>query len=319
VSLSKLRCPASGERLALEAGALISESRKHRYELHAGRIPLFAEVPDSADARRQQRHYDWLAPLYLANLGYPHTEEYQASLDRVFFETLGEGPLGCVAELCCGRGEALSLLRERIDEGVGVDISVAMLEAAAARLADERFVLLQGDATKLPLAGACFDHVFSFGGIHHVADRLGLFREVARILRPGGRFFWREPVSDFPLWRGLRALIYRLSPALDHRSERPLLFEETEPPLREAGLALRGWRTCAFLGFCVLMNSDVLVANRLLRFLPGIRSLARWAAAFDERGLRLPALRRAGLLVGGWAERPLAPTDRLRAAPTMVS
>lgn len=271
----------SGERLALEAGALVSESGKHRYELHTGRIPLFAEAPASEDARPQQRHYDQLAPRYLENLGYPHTEEYSAYLERVFLETLGDGPLGCVAELCCGQGEALSLLRERVDEGVGVDISVAMLEAAAARLAGERFVLLQGDATQLPLADACCDHVFTFGGIHHVANRRGLFREVARILRPGGRFFWREPVSDFPLWRGLRALIYRLSPALDHHSERPLLFAETEPPLREAGLALRGWRTCAFAGFCLLMNTDVLVANHLLRFVPGIRRVTRWAAAFD--------------------------------------
>jgi SAM-dependent methyltransferase len=304
VTLSKLRCPVSGERLGLEQEGLVSRSGKHRYELHAGCIPLFAEQPASQDAWRQQQHYDRVASSYVENLGYPHTEEYVAYLDRVFLETLGDRRLGCVAELCCGQGEALSLLRERVDEGVGVDISVAMLEAATARLADERFVFLQGDATQLPLADACLDHVFTFGGIHHVADRRGLFREVARVLRPGGRFFWREPVSDFLLWRGLRALIYRLSPALDHRTERPLLFEETESPLREAGFVLRGWRTCAFLGFCLLMNSDVLVANRLLRFVPGIRSLTRWAAVFDELCVRLPGLRRAGLQVVGWAEKP---------------
>ena len=101
-----------------------------------------------------------------------------------------------------------------------------------------------------------------------------------------------------------QAVLAELGIRLDHRTERPLLFEETEPPLHEAGFVLSGWQTCAFLGFCLLMNSDVLVANRLLRFVPGIRSLTRWAAAFDEFCLRLPGLRRAGLQVVGWAEKP---------------
>jgi len=288
-----------------EDGALVSESGKHRYEIHAGGIPLFAEEPANEEARRQQAHYDQLAPLYLENLAYPHTEEYTAYLDRVFLDVLGEGSLGCVAELCCGQGEALSLLADRIDEGVGVDISLAMLETAADRHRDGPFSFLQADATRLPLDDARFDCVFMFGGIHHVADRRGLFREVHRILKPGGRFLWREPVSDFALWRWLRAVIYRLSPALDHETERPLLFVETEPPLREAGLVLREWRTCGFLGFCLLMNSDVLVANRLLRHLPGIRAVTRLAARFDDACLHLPGLSRAGLQVAASATRPL--------------
>lgn len=257
-------------------------------------------------AERQRRHYDRVASAYLENLAYPHTREYTAYLDRVLFETLGPGSLGTVAELCCGQGEALTLLGDRIQEGVGVDISAAMLEAAAARLAEDRFALIQADATRLPLGDAHFDHVLMLGGIHHVSDRRGLFREVARILRPGGRFVWREPVSDFALWRGLRAVVYRFSPALDHATERPLLRRETEPPLREAGLEPGGWRTCGFLGFCLLMNSDVLVWNRALRFLPGVGALARGAAAFDEACLRLPGLGHAGLQVVGWARKDQA-------------
>jgi len=309
VILESLRCPASGAPLHREGDELVDHGGKHRYPLHAGRIPLFAELPDSRDAARQQRHYDQLAPLYLENLAYPHTEAYAAQLDAIFLEVLGEAPLGRVAELCCGQGEALTLLQDRIDVGVGVDISLAMLEAAAARLPENRNVLVQGDATGLPLADAQFDHVFMFGGIHHVADRKGLFREVARILKPGGRFLWREPVSDFLPWRLLRALIYRCSSALDHETERPLLYDETAPPLERAGLALRAWRTCGFLGFCLLMNSDVLVVNRPLRFVPGIRRLAAWAARMDEWCIHLPGLSGAGLQVVGCAVKPRAVTQ----------
>jgi hypothetical protein len=127
---------------------------------------------------------------------------------------------------------------------------------------------------------------------------------VARILKPGGRFLWREPVSDFWLWRALRAVVYRLSPTLDHATERPLLYDETVPCLEAAGFELRTWRTLGFLGFCVLMNSDVLVANRLLRFVPGIRTLARVAFACDELCLRLPGMGRAGLQLVGEARKP---------------
>jgi ubiquinone/menaquinone biosynthesis C-methylase UbiE len=300
--LHLLRCPESGAELKQNGDELVSRCGKHRYPLHAGGIPLFAEVPTSPDAARQQAHYDRVAADYLENLGYAHTIEYNAYLDRVFAEVVGTQPLGSVAEICCGHGEALTLFGDRVSEGVGVDISVSMLEAAAASQPGRFWV--QGDATQLPLPDAAFDHVAMFGGIHHVRDRRGLFREVARILKPGGRFLWREPVSDFWLWRALRAVVYRWSPALDHETERPLLARETLPPLADAGLELETWRTCGFLGFCVLMNSDVLVANRLLRFVPGIRGLTRAFTRFDEACLRVPGMAGAGVQVAGCALKP---------------
>lgn len=293
VAVEKLRCPASGEGVALEGGELVSASGKHRYALHAGRIALLGEDSLSPDALRQRGHYDALAPLYLANLREPHTQAYAEYLDRVLLEALGPGPLGDVAELCCGQADALALVRDRARTLVGVDVSLAMLEAAAARIPEATFA--QGDATHLPLADAAFDCVLLSGGVHHVRDRHGLFREVARILRPGGMLVFREPLDDFWLWRWLRAAIYRLSPALDAETERPLRLAETLPPLRDAGLALELWRPCALLGFCLFMNSDVLVVNRLFRFIPGIRSVVRASARLDDLLLRLPPFSRAGL------------------------
>lgn len=302
--LELLRCPESGEPLQRQGDALVSASGKQSYPLHGGAIPLFAEQPETRDALRQMEHYDAIASAYITNLGYPHTLEYNGYLDRVFLEVLGDRPLGRTAELCCGDGEALGLIGNRTSVSVGVDISLAMLEAAAAKPGLREAGWLQGDATRLPLADASFDTVLMFGGIHHVADRRGLFREVARILRPGGRFLWREPISDFWLWRALRAAIYRLSPTLDHETERPLRYRETAPPLCEAGLELQAWRTCGFLGFCLLMNSDVLVVNRLLRFVPGIRALTRWAARFDEACVQRLGPEWMGLQVVGSAVKP---------------
>src|SRR5207237_92271 len=158
---------------------------------------------------------------------------------------------------------------------IGVDISVSMLETARRQTWQAPAFFVQGDATTLPLESDAFDHVFMLGGIHHVGARAKLFSEVARVLKPGGRFIFRERVSDFLLWRGLRAMIYRLSPLLDHETEHPLLYRETAPVLEQAGLTLKRWSTHGLVGFCLLMNSDVLVFNRLFRFVPGIRAITR--------------------------------------------
>ena len=73
--------------------------------------------------------------------------------------------------------------------------------------------------------------------------------------------------------------------------------------LETARLRLRQWRTCGFIGFCLLMNSDVLIFNRLFRFIPGVRSMARLAGRIDAGCLSLPFLRRAGLQVIGAARK----------------
>ena len=99
-------------------------------------------------------------------------------------------------------------------------------------------------------------------------------------------------------------MIYRLSPILDAGTERPLVYQETVSPLEKAGFRLKTWRTYGFLGFCFFMNSDVLVFNRLFRFIPGIRGLTRLVVALDELTLKLPGMARMGLQVVGVAEKP---------------
>ena len=303
VMMSRLRCPETGDMLQRDGAFLRTEDSGHRYRVNALGVPLFAESLVSSDAERQREHYDRIAAAYVEHLDCPHTEVYTAYLDRALRDAIGGRGLGVTAELCCGRGEALRLLADRISEGVGVDISEEMLNAAIHEGVRESWTLVQGDATKVPLADESVDSVVMLGGIHHVNDRDGLFREIARILKPGGQFYWREPVSDFLLWRGLRALIYRLSPALDHETERPLRYVETKTPLDNAGLTLEHWRTYGYAGFCLFMNSDVLVFNRAFRYLPGIRALTRFSVWPDDLVARTPGMRMRGLQVVGVASK----------------
>jgi len=287
----------------------VSESGRNVYGIDDNDIPLFADQFCSPAALIQQRHYDDIADAYAANLDYPHTMEYMSYLDCVLREEIDLDNLGMVAEVCCGKGEAFALFERSISKGIGIDVSSSMLHKGKSSFDNARLHFVQGDATQMPLAENTFDTVMMLGGIHHVPDRNALFQQVFKILKPGGCFIWREPVNDFWLWKFLRAIVYRLSPILDHETERPLTWNETVPVLEDAGFEVRQWRTCGFFGFCIFMNSDVLFFNRLFRFIPGIRYITRASARFDDWCTRLPGLRRAGLQVVGKAVKPAKVTE----------
>jgi ubiquinone/menaquinone biosynthesis C-methylase UbiE len=303
IDLSILRCPQTGQQLEQKGDLLQTKDGTPSYRITKSKIPLFAESFCSDEGRTQQRHYDKFADDYLINLSYPHTQEYNAYLDQVLQDAVGNKPLGHVAEICCGRGEALHIFADQINDAVGLDISLSMLEVARQNNPNPKFSFIQGDATRLPIKDGCIDTVFMLGGIHHVPDRKKLFREIARILKPEGRLIFREPVNDFFLWQSIRSLIYRLSPALDHETEEPLTKDDTQSQLATAGLKCTQWKTYGFLGFCLLMNSDILVFNRAFRYLPGIRALTRLACRLDDRTIQLPGLQNAGLQVIGVAQK----------------
>ncbi len=304
-TINKYLCsPITQENLFLEQSSIISLSGE-KYPINDLGIIQFTNKFCSQEAKIQQKHYDQVSTSYVKNLDYPHTQEYTNYLDQILRKSIANAVLNDVAELACGRGEAFRFLGNQVKSGIGVDVSLKMLEIAQQDLANPNLTFIQADATILPLKSNIFDSVFMLGGIHHIPNRQELFKQVYRILKPGGYFYWREPVDDFFLWRWLRKIIYYLSPALDHTTESPLRYQQTVDTLENVGFQLKLWRTCGFFGFCIFMNSDVLIVNRLFRFLPGIRQITRLAIAIDDWIVKLPLFRRCGLQVIGMAQKPL--------------
>jgi len=300
-ALPFLRCPQTHVELTLKNSMLMGEGCE--YKVSPDGIPKFAEQLCSEEGKIQEKHYDAVSDTYIKNLNYPHTREYLSYLDSVLVRAVKSNNLGVVGEICCGTGEAFNLFKGDVKFGIGVDVSMNMLRGANKNHEDEKLLFIQGDAVKLPLANAVFDNVFCLGGIHHVNNRIALFGEIERVLKSGGRFIWREPVDDFIIWRMIRAIIYKLSPHLDDKTEQPLRYESTKICLKEAGLKLDSWNTYGFFGFCFFMNSDVLVFNRLFKYIPKIRSIVRAFIKLDNMILNNPLMRNTGLQAVGIATK----------------
>ena len=100
----------------------------------------------------------------------------------------GLAPGGSAIDVCCGTGDlAIELLDAVSTRGrvVGVDFSERMLEAAAAKSSQVEWV--RGDALSLPFADGEFDAATVGFGVRNLPDIEGGFREMARVVRAGGR------------------------------------------------------------------------------------------------------------------------------------
>jgi ubiquinone/menaquinone biosynthesis C-methylase UbiE len=89
---------------------------------------------------------------------------------------------------------------------VGVDMTEAQREKAA-RLRDRaglrQVEYVAGYIEEVPAASGSFDCVISNGVINLAPDKGRVFREVARLLRPGGRMSIADIVTDVPLPEGI--------------------------------------------------------------------------------------------------------------------
>ncbi|MEU5401584.1 class I SAM-dependent methyltransferase [Streptomyces sp. NPDC005963] len=107
-------------------------------------------------------------------------------------------PGGTVLDAGCGTGRALPALRSAVGLGgtvVGADLTPAMLAQATAQGRTEHGSLLLADVSRLPLADISLDAVFAAGLISHLHHPGSALRELARVVRSGGRLALFHPVG----------------------------------------------------------------------------------------------------------------------------
>ena len=158
----------------------------------------------------------------------------QRSVEARILQRLGGTMAGGTAlEIGCGQGAGLEVILDRFgaDRAIGLDLDPKMIARAQRRLADrgDAIEVRMGDAERLDVPDERFDAVFDFAIVHHIPDWRATLREVHRVLRPGGRFYFEEVTShalDRPSFRLL----------FDHPSEDRFTAEQFVAALEDTGL-----------------------------------------------------------------------------------
>jgi ubiquinone/menaquinone biosynthesis C-methylase UbiE len=139
--------------------------------------------------------FDQLAADYDATRGgETRGDEYAAAIDEQL--PWGEGP---VLEVGVGTGVVALGLRRRGRAVLGLDLSAPMLDRARSRLGP---IVILSDAMRMPVANRSIAQAVSVWVVHSVRSPGLLFEEVARVLRPGGRYVvctGQRPAADDPV------------------------------------------------------------------------------------------------------------------------
>jgi ubiquinone/menaquinone biosynthesis C-methylase UbiE len=93
-------------------------------------------------------------------------------------------------DLACGPGTFTRVLAQHVRTAVALDLTPALMEQARAALAKAGITNVAfgcADAMSLPLASASLDLAVCGYSLHHFSDAARAVRELARVVRPGGR------------------------------------------------------------------------------------------------------------------------------------
>ncbi|HKV27562.1 MAG TPA: methyltransferase domain-containing protein [Candidatus Acidoferrales bacterium] len=94
-------------------------------------------------------------------------------------------------DVACGPGTLARIFAKHVRWIAGLDLTPAMLERARKdAIANHlnNFRPLRGNALGMPFRDATFDIVITSYSIHHLPDPVVAIQEIARILKPGGKF-----------------------------------------------------------------------------------------------------------------------------------
>ena len=178
------------------------------------------DVPNAQAAHYQAIHDAYETHYYDASsMVYRHRFIYQPLLAGLDLDGAS------VADLACGSGHNSLAFREYFPSirTTGYDISEAACRDYRLRTGNAAH---QVDLTREFEPAEVHDAVLIIGGLHHcVADLGTTLRNVARMLRPGGRFFMMEPSEDFFL-SAIRRAWYKKDRWFEANTEAALKHDE---------------------------------------------------------------------------------------------
>jgi 2-polyprenyl-3-methyl-5-hydroxy-6-metoxy-1,4-benzoquinol methylase len=209
-----------------------AESRSETFQAHPDRFTVHDDV--------YLDHESWIRPA---------------------FQALGAMRGLRVLDCGAGHGMAAVVLARRGASVTALDLSHGYVQEARQRAVANGAVIdfLQADAERLPFADASFDRIWGNAILHHL-EMNAAAREIKRVLKPGGRAVFCEPLGENPLLNWARTRV-----AYAGKARTP-----DETPLRERHLEiLRGH----FSKVTVHGHQLLSMARRVLRHRQLVRGL----------------------------------------------
>lgn len=235
----------------------------------------------SSRDRRIQRERSFYNRCNLDGAEYGAGKYYSISRSgrRCFRDELGGDLVGKrVLEYGCGPGSCGFQLARRGARVTGIDISDAAITRATDKarregLAEAVFLPMNAEALEFP--ADAFDLVCGIAILHHLDLDLAS-AELARVLRPGGRAVFIEPLGHNPLIN----LYRRWTPNLRTVDEHPLMMSDiAAAEARFAGVRVRYFHLFSLLavpfrarpGFTKLLAGLEMLDRAAFRLVPPIR------------------------------------------------
>ncbi len=193
--------------------------------------PRMVETGEGIQGELDVRHYDRMMRR-MRDKGWLQTREIlKAGIDRGLALEVGPGP-GYLGLEWLKKSTGTSLKAVEISPAM---IGIARRNAGAYGLS-QRVEYVKGDASKMPFDDNLFDGAFTNGSLHEWADPKNVFKEIYRVLKPGGKYLvsdLRRDMHPFVKWF-MQAVTKpkEIRPGLSSSIAASYLVEEIEAILR---------------------------------------------------------------------------------------
>ncbi len=229
--------------------------------------------------------------------------------NRFILRQMGDLTGTTLLDIGCGLGESSVYFAMRGAAVTALDISPEMI-AFAHNLASHHGMHINGKvstAETLPEPDNTYDLVYVANTLHHVTDKPRLLAEIARGLKPGGRFFAIDPLCYNPVINMYR----RMATEVRTPNERPLSFADITLARRyfaEVGHR-EFWLTSLslFLKYYLIDRIHPNQQRYWKRIFTETQSSLRWwlpLRSLDEALTRVPGLRRLAWNMVLWGRKP---------------